>query len=242
SRATPRRSFRRDLGALSRAVAVSFALGSADAAAQVSGSLSVVSNYRYRGVTLSHNDPAAQATLVYDDPQGWYAGAFASSARIGNPASNQAQGIFFAGYAWTASFGASFEAGAVYTGFTGPSSYAYPEVVVGATYDRISARLHYSPNYYGRGSGAVYGEVDGTLRLHDHVQAVAHVGVLWTDAQDYYGNSVDTVLDGRVGLVFDFTQLNVQLSWVGINESSFGYGLTGVRSRNGPVLSLSWLF
>ena len=122
----------------------------------------------------------------------------------------------------------------MYTAFAGPSSYAYPEVVVGATYDRVSARLHYSPNYYGRGADAVYGEVDGALRLYDHVQAVAHAtGAPWTDARDYYGNSLDTVFDPRVGVAFDFAQLNIQLSWVGINESSVGYGLPACEAAMG---------
>ena len=148
----------------------------------MSGSMSAVSNYRYRGVSLSHNDPAAQAAIVYDDPQGWYAGAFASTVRIGNPTANEVQGIFFAGYARTMPFGATFEAGIVYSGFTGPTSYAYPEVMLGATYDRINARMHYSANYYGRGADAFYGELNAAHRLFEHVQVVAHVGALWTRA------------------------------------------------------------
>jgi len=121
----------------------------------------------------------------------------------------------------------------VYTAFTGPSSYAHPEVVVGATYDSVSARLHYSPNYYGLGSDAVYGEVDGAPRLYDRVRAVAHAGALWTDARDYNGNSLDTAFDARAGVAFDFAQLNVQLSWVGINESSVGYGLPACEAAMG---------
>ena len=132
--------------------------------------MSAVSNYRYRGVSLSHNDPAAQAAIVYDDPQGWYAGAFASTVRIGNPTANEVQGIFFAGYARTMPFGATFEAGIVYSGFTGPTSYAYPEVMLGATYDRVNARMHYSANYYGRGADAFYGEFNAAHRLFEHVQ------------------------------------------------------------------------
>src|SRR4030095_13495945 len=99
----------------------------------MSGSVSAVSNYRYRGVSLSHNDPAAQAAIVYDDPLGWYAGAFASTVRIGYPTARGKQGIFFAGYAHAMPFGATFEAGVVYSGFTGPTSYAYPEVMLGGT-------------------------------------------------------------------------------------------------------------
>lgn len=223
-------------------VLICVALEAADAHAQVSGSASIVSNYRYRGVSLSHNAPAAQAALVYDNPQGFYAGAFASTVRIGNPASNEVQGIFFAGYARTTPFGATWEAGVVYSGFTGATSYAYPELLVGAAYEKISARLYYSPNYYGRGSDAVYGEIDAAHRLLDHMQLVAHVGVLWTNARNIYGEAFDSIVDGRVGVVFDFDRFNVQLSWVCISDANAGYALTRVRSGNGMVLSVSWLF
>jgi uncharacterized protein (TIGR02001 family) len=204
--------------------------------------MSAISNYRYRGVSLSHNDPAAQAAIVYDDPQGWYAGAFTSTVRIGNPTENEAQGIFFAGYAQTLPFGATLEAGIVYTGFTGPTSYAYPEVMLGATYDKINARAHYSPNYYGTGSDTLYGELNTAHRLFEHVQVVAHVGALWTRARDLYGNSVNTVYDGRVGVVFDIQSVTVQVGWVGVSNAYAGYGLTRVRSRNGPLMSVSWAF
>jgi len=237
-----RRALRRDFGALTGVVLICLALDAADVHAQVSGSVSVVTNYRYRGVSLSQNDPAAQAALVYDAAQGFYAGVFASTVRIGTPTSNEVQGIVFAGYAATTSFGATFEAGAVYSGFTGTTSYAYPELLVGATYDKISARLHYSPNYYGRGSQAVYGEIDAAHRLFDHVQVVAHAGALWTNARDVYGNSVEPIFDARIGLLFDFDRFNVQVSWVGISEAYAGYALTRVRSSNGPMASVSWLF
>lgn len=208
----------------------------------MSGSVSAVSNYRYRGVSLSHNDPAAQVALAYDDPLGWYAGAFASTVRLGEPASSEAQGIAFAGYARTTPMGATFEGGVVYSGFTGPRSYAYLDLLAGVTYDRVSARVHYSPNYYGRGADAVYGEIDAAYRLREHVQLSAHAGALWTNARDVYGGTLDPVFDARVGFVFDFERFNVQVSWVGISQASLGYGITGVRSRNGPVASVSWLF
>ena len=188
----------------------------------MSGSMSAVSNYRYRGVSLSHNDPAAQAAIVYDDPQGWYAGAFASTVRIGNPTANEVQGIFFAGHARTMPFGATFEAGVVYSGFTGSTSYSYPEVMLGATYDKLNARLHYSPNYYGGGADALYGELNAAHRLFEHVQVVAHVGALWTRARNVYGDPLDTVYDGRVGVAFDFQRFAVQVSWIGISHANSG--------------------
>jgi uncharacterized protein (TIGR02001 family) len=236
------RSRLRRFGAPRGAILLWFALGAADAGSQVSGSISVVSNYRYRGGSLSHNDPAAQTALVYDHPHGFFAGAFASTVRIGQPTSDEAQGILFAGYARTLASGVTAEVGIDYQGFIGGTSYAYPELFVGAAYENVSGRLYYSPDYYGQGADAVYGEINAAYRILDRARIVGHFGVLWTNARNIYGYVVDPVLDGRLGVVFDFERFNVELSWVGISAASTGYGLTGVRSRNGPVASVSWLF
>jgi uncharacterized protein (TIGR02001 family) len=237
-----RRCSPRDFGALRAAGLLCFTLAAGDVRAQVSGSVSVVSDYRYRGVSLSHNDPAAQLAVVYDHPHGWYAGAFASTVRIGQPSSDEVQGIFFAGYARTLPSGVTWEAGIDYSGFTGTTSYAYPEAYVGAAYQKVSARLYYSPRYYGRASDSIYAEFNAAHRLFDRVQLVAHVGAFWTNGRTIYGTASDPVFDGRLGLVFEFDRFNVQLSLVGISLASTGYSISGVRSRNGPVLSVSWLF
>jgi len=67
-----KRSRRRplEISALRGAVAVFLALLHADVCAEWSGSVSALSNYRYRGVSLTDNDPAVQGTINYDDPSG----------------------------------------------------------------------------------------------------------------------------------------------------------------------------
>src|SRR5574338_1631076 len=67
--------------------------------AQLSGSLGIVSDYRYRGVSLSDGKPAAQFGVAYDGAGGWYAGAFASTADFGRPARADVQWLPYAGYA-----------------------------------------------------------------------------------------------------------------------------------------------
>jgi uncharacterized protein (TIGR02001 family) len=226
---------------LQGAVALCLALAAVDVSAQMSGSLTLVSNYRYRGVSLSHNDPAAQFALVYDHAQGWYAGAFASTVDIGLSSKRELQGIFFAGYAQSTPSGLSWEVGTDYSAFTGGRSYGYPEVYVGFTYEGLSGRLYYAPRYYGQDESAVYGEINGAQRLADRIRLLAHVGVFRNRGSSVYGVP-DHVVDAKLGLGFDFDRFNVELSWVGISSSYAGYTISGVRSRNGPVLAISWLF
>lgn len=233
----PRRVFE---AAASRATfALWLALVSVTACAQISGTVSLVTNYRFRGVSLSENKPAAQLGIAYDDALGWYAGAFASTVDFATPVGHQLQAIPFVGYAWRSATGVSWEFGGDYSAFTGNASdYNYPEAYFGVAADNVGARLYYAPRYFGLNSAAVYGEVNASQPLLDRVRLLAHVGVLWnTNANPYYGQP-EHLFDGRVGVGVDLEQFNVQLSWIGISSASAAYGITNVRSRNGLVLTL----
>ena len=68
----------------------------AGAGAQLTGTVSVVSDYRFRGVSLSQQKPAVQASIGYDDPSGWYGGVFASTAKLaGESATTGDQEVFW---------------------------------------------------------------------------------------------------------------------------------------------------
>lgn len=237
-RATPYR--RASEGAVWRfSVALGLALVSATASAQVSGSVSVVSNYRFRGLSLSEDKPAAQLGIAYDDPLGWYAGAFASSVEFATPVGRQLQAVPYLGYAQRTASGASWEVGANYSAFTGNArGYNYPEAYLGVASGNVSGRLYYSSRYFGQNSTTVYGEVNATRPLFGGLRLLVHVGVLWSDHTSPYLGQPERVFDGRVGLGIDFDQVSAQLSWVGISSADAAYGGSSSRSRNGPVLTL----
>jgi uncharacterized protein (TIGR02001 family) len=225
------------------AFALWFLIISAESLAQFTGSASLLSDYRYRGVSLSDNRPAAQLALAYDDASGWYGGAFASTVQVGYPTSRELQGIAFAGYAKRMPSGLSLEAGADYSAMTGDKSYSYGEVYVGIASDKVSARLYYSPRYFGLKPGVIYGEINASQELLDRVRLIAHGGVLRNNSSEAYGQPTDRyVFDGSVGVVFDFDQFSVQLSWVGISSLDTPYPTTTPGSKNGAVLMLSWSF
>jgi uncharacterized protein (TIGR02001 family) len=221
------------------AVALWFALVAANVSAQVSGSLTLVSDYRFRGVSLSHNRPAVQLGAVYDDARGWYAGAFASTVQFAYPSSRELQTTTFVGYVWRFPSGLSSEVGTDYSAFTGAGGYSYPEVYWGIAYENLSGRLYYAPRYFAQDSDAVYGEVNGAQPLLDRVRLLAHAGVLRDSTENVYtGRAVHHVVDARVGVGVDFDQFSVQLNWVGSSSANAVYPVTGTRGRNAAVLSL----
>ncbi len=88
------------------------------ARAEVSGSASVVSDYRYRGVSLSNGEPAAQVDLNYDDRSGAYAGAFVSNVRLGTPPAALVQWVPYGGASLRLANGVALDAGASYSELT----------------------------------------------------------------------------------------------------------------------------
>lgn len=224
-------------------IALWLALLAGNVSAQISGTATLVTSYRFRGISLSDDKPAAQLGITYDDAQGWYAGAFASTVQFADPSGTELQAVPFVGYTWRTATGVTWEAGADYSFFTGrDQGHGYPEFYAGVAAENISARLYYSNRYFGENVATVYGELNASQLLLDRVRLLAHVGVLQSTSGILYYHGPERVFDGRVGIGIDFESFNAQLSWVGINAASASYPITGAQSRNGPVLTLSWSF
>lgn len=240
---TPGRRRRPELAQAHAAAALCLLAASFDAFAQFSGTASVVSDYRFRGVSLSHNRPAPQVTVVYDDASGWYGGAFASTVELVDPTNRELQLVPFLGYARRAPSGWSWEAGADYSAVTGAQSYSYPEVYVGLASQNVNARLYYARRYFGQNIDVIYGEVNAAQPLVEHVRLLAHGGALHSNGSGVaYRRLDDRVFDASVGVAFDFDPFSVRLSWVGVSSVYTPYPVTGMRSKNGAVLLVSYSF
>jgi uncharacterized protein (TIGR02001 family) len=68
------------------AALIALVWGSSAAAADISGETGAVSDYRYRGVSLSHGRPAVQGSLTIEHDSGLYAEMWGSTLGSGNPA------------------------------------------------------------------------------------------------------------------------------------------------------------
>lgn len=191
----------------------------AQAAAQVSGGVSALSDYRFRGISLSDRRPALQGWLSYDHPSGLYAGALLSTVHI-YAASSEVAGDVYGGYAYAMSPRASLDA-AVARYFYPISrvlgSYDFTELSVGATLDRVRTRLYISDDYFGRGNRSVYAEVEAVLALADKISLTGHIGELWRggDAPERPTGPPRFQVDGKVGVVWDVAGFALELSVVG---------------------------
>jgi uncharacterized protein (TIGR02001 family) len=231
----PRRGVRRN-GWLAVLMAAACVAGS-DARAQVGGSVAVVSDYRWRGVSYSSGDPVAQLSLVYDNPAGWYTGAFASSIKMKYAGDGSAHVIAFGGYAARLRSGSSWDVGMSNHVFLGASQRNFGELYGGFGNGSVRARLSYSPSYLGSNVRMAYAELSGSHRFDNGLTLFAHTGYLSAS-----GQYVDRHrLDGRLGVATSVAGVRLQLAWDAVRFNRHDQVRTGgrARSKGGLVVSVT---
>lgn len=199
--------------------------------AQAGGSIAFLSDYRYRGVSLSDERPTLRVGLSYDDASGWFGGASLAGVSLGPYARGQVQVLGYAGYAGRLSERIGWEAGVTGVHFGADSYDDYGEVFTGLNGDRWSMRLHYSPDYFGSGVRTLYGEFNIGLPLSQLIRVTAHAGALQrVGGIRAQGNDLN--LDASLGLAIARDAWEVRLEWIGgergaIYPTVYGRGSSG---------------
>ena len=215
------------------------------ALAQVGFNASIMSDFRYRGFTLSDGRPAIDLSVSYDHPSGAY---FAISGIGAATAHDGAQLLgyqAYLGYARRTKSGASLDIGVNHTRI---SEFAWPrerleysEIYAGVSWKDVSAHVYYSPNYLGDHWSAVYLDLSGTVRLDPNWRLFGHFGVLEPVAGRSGWETPNTQYDLRAGLAVRRDPVELQLAW-----SRFGpdadYPPGQSQGHNAVVALLSYSF
>lgn len=186
-------------------------LAALPAAAQwdVSGSVSLQSEYRYRGQTPGDSALSPQLTLNADHASGLYAGGYAAAMRIGEIDGYKLQA--YAGYAQRLSSGLSWEAGCSRITYTQSHSNDFHECYGGLNGERISARLSYSPRYLGWSARVLYAEANLFTPFTERINLVAHGGLLYNlDNGTWPGIPARSRYDIKLGVAIPFGNWTVQ--------------------------------
>lgn len=174
---------------------------------QTSADLTLVSEYAGRGVALETH-PVPQVRVEREIDEGWYAGVFASPVRLAGR--SQGQLTAYAGRARRITSALSWDAGVTRNAFLRDGSWNYHEFYAGLAWQRVGARVFYSPAYYGEGR-SVYLDLSGAYPLGDQLRLAAHAGLLHAFG-DYEG-AVRNSGDVRIALVADVGDYTVQAGW-----------------------------
>ncbi|MGJ7918617.1 TorF family putative porin [Massilia sp. LXY-6] len=208
---------RRDRRSFALAAAgFSLACAAFPACAQLSGNLTLVSEYAVRGISLSAGRPALQLRIDHDLAGGWYAGGFASPATLGER--RQGELIVYGGRAGRLASGLSWDAGISRTTFLRDRDYDYTEFHAGLALDRASVRLFLSPAYYGDEPTA-YLDLNAFHPLDERLRLTFHAGLLHTFGA--YAGPRDRA-DLRLGLASTFGDCTLQLGWQTLLHAEHG--------------------
>lgn len=184
----------------------------------VTGSVTGVTDYRYRGISRSDRDPAIQGTLNLDHVSGLYGGVWASSL-ADTPLYGEAEINFYVGYGREVAPATTFDAGLLYyyfpgnDGRVGPSDYFEPYASISHTIGPVTAKVGATYAWEQEATGGednLYVFTDLTAGIPGApVSIVGHVGYsdgVFAPGGDYF--------DWRVGLEFTQGPATIGLAYV----------------------------
>ena len=169
---------------------------------QTSADVTVLSEFAARGVALDTH-PVLQLRVEHDFNEGWYGGAFASPVALADK--RQGQLTAYAGRAQRVTSTLSWDLGVTGTTYLRDSTLNYHEFYAGLAVDRGSARLFYSPAYYGD-ERSLYLDLNTAWPLGDRFSLTGHAGVLHR-----FGDG--RLLDLRGALQYDIGDVSLQAGW-----------------------------
>ncbi len=213
-------------------LAILIAVTASPALAQLSSSLSVDSDYVYRGLSLSRDRPDVRLDLSYDLSGGAYGGLSLIGMRDTSAGDIGLSYVGYAGYVWQPKQGPSWEAGISDTHIHNGADYDNTEVYGGLITRAFTARIYYAPHYYGSRMRTLYSELGTSRRLTPNWRVFAHAGALtpldgWNRRERY---------DVRAGVAVTVSHYEIEAAW---SKAAPVPDYISRRSGDGDALVLS---
>jgi uncharacterized protein (TIGR02001 family) len=213
--------------------------------AQLGASLSLDSDDRFRGLSLSDGRPTLSVNLAYDHASGAYAGISAIGADTAHAGVEALGYTGYVGYAARIKNGPTWDVGAANTDITsyryGRYRYNYSEVYAGLVGEHVSAHVYYSPDYLGEDLDTVYADLDGTIRPAPQWRLFGHLGVLAAVSGRAEPQGRRQQYDLRIGVAREFKGCEVRLAWT-TRSGHLVYPAGYRQSPDALVLGASYFF
>jgi len=178
-----------------------------------SANVALTSDYYFRGVSQTNNDPAIQGGFDWSHDSGVYAGVWASNVDFGDATTLEAD--LYAGISGEAS-SLGYDVGLIYYYYddvSGTGSKPY-EVYINGSYSVLSVGYAYSPKFFSD-EESHYISAGLDFELPSEISLSASVGRSLGDA---YGN--DEFTDYKIGVSKSLGGLDFDLSYVGNDHDS----------------------
>ena len=227
---------------LTQGVAAALLLASgAVAHAEVTGTITAVSDYDFRGISLSATDPALQGSIDWAGESGWYLGAWASNIDYGKGVDGDLEIDLYGGYAGETEGGFGYDVGLVYYTYPGADDISdYPELYVGLSYGWFEFKQWYTNDYGGTSDDGWYTEGNANFELPAGFGLGLHAGYNYGDAFDK-----TEYMDYSIGVTYTLGHFDLGLKWVDndLGKGDYLYTRDDVFNSEGrAIFSVSTTF
>jgi uncharacterized protein (TIGR02001 family) len=215
-------------------------VAAAAANAQVSSTVTLTSDYDFRGASQSAKDPAIQGSVDYAHESGWYIGAWASNVDFGDEVGIDYEVDLYTGFSGGDEEGLGWDVGLVYYAYPDDSDANYPEIYGKIHYGVFSGALFYSNDYVNSSQSAMYlsGDVNVPLPV-ENLSLVAHAAYSFGDFWDgAAGESSSDYIDWSVGVGYTVGRFDLGLKYVDttLDEGEFWFSGEDVNNTEGRVI------
>jgi uncharacterized protein (TIGR02001 family) len=167
--------------------AAALSLAALSAQAEVTGNVAVVSDYNWRGITQTSQDPALQAGIDYAHASGFYVGAWGSNVDFGNCCDENVEVDLYTGFRGGETV--TWDVGLIYYFYPGADDLDFPEIYVGLGWEWLSGKISYSNDFGNYDESAFYYEANAAYELPANFGINAHLG--FSD-----GDGIEAAMDG----------------------------------------------
>ena len=212
----------------------------------VSGPAAITSDYRYRGMTQTFNDPAVQAGFVLSHDSGLYAGVWGSNVDFGGTAHIELDP--YIGFATTLDSFANkplLDVGLWYYAYPSESDLNWLELYGKLTFNDVLTEgaslltaVNYTNDFLGLDTDAWYLNATYSVPFAAGFGGVAALG--YTLADENYFGSEDSYFDWKAGVTYSFASvegLTAELAAIGTDIDPENRGV-----ETGAVFTLTKAF
>lgn len=210
----------------------SFAASAQEAESPYSWNVTAVSDYVFRGVSQTDEDPTLQAGFTYTSPVGLYAGVWGSGVDFG-PGDPSTEVDFLIGYGFDVSDNVNFDVLFNRYTYPGASELNYNELITSTTFaEQYKLTVAYTNDLSGSDTKSWYYAVGGEWALPQDFTLAANVGR--TSLETDFGKDYT---DFNIGVSRQFGLFNLGLGFHGTDGA--GRDNNGYLADNRVVFTVA---
>ncbi|MCJ8162981.1 TorF family putative porin [Acinetobacter zhairhuonensis] len=200
----------------------------------VTGSMTMATDYRFRGMSMSNNDPAVQGALNFVHKSGAYLSLWASNADVG--AGGNVEADFFVGYILPITEKSFLDFNYADVNYPGTIkeyhtdfsefgvNYNHSDLVTAGDY--FTAGVFYSPEFAFKSGQELYLNTTYKFPIYNSIKLISGLGYTKMEDNELFATAFggdgrqDDYFDYKIGFGAEVLGLNSELLWIDNNIDS----------------------